>query len=251
MRDFEDSTLWRISAFERVRNETGTSGYARLAGGPTLLPSTLLADLDRLEGEEQADDVLEVIAACVRHREAALLYLQRDELVWPVTLFAQQMLYHSPRDLADFSLAGLSGLQLLGIEPPGVRPPGHWMFERVAHSEHYRQLAPLLWSIALHGPRRSLLGEIGGTAAYRASRNPAAEGLVAPGALGSAVERLRRDSVSLREVAGWPGLSVERGSRLLNALYLVGALLMTRSHHAARTEPGFARRLLGIGKGRR
>lgn len=248
MRDFEDSTLWRISAFERVRNETGTSGYARLEGGPTLLPSTLLADLDRLENEQQADDVLEVMAACVRHREAALLYLQRDELVWPVTLFAMQMVYHSPRDLFDFSLAGMADLRLLAVEPPGVRPPGHRMYERVARAEHYRALAPLLWAVALHGPRRSLLSEIGGTAAYRASRNPAAEGLAAPGALGSAIERLRRNSVSLREIAAWPGLSVERGSRLLNALYLVGALLITRSHPAARAEPGLTRRLFGLGK---
>jgi len=250
MRDFEDSTLWRVSAFERVRNETGESGFARLEG-PTLLPSTLMADLDRLESEQQGDDVLEVVASCVRHRESALLYVQHEGLVWPVTVFALQMIYHCPRDMSQASLNGMPQVRLLGVEPPGVRPPGHWMFERVAHSEHYRPLAPLLWRLALHGPRHTLLGEIGGTAAYRASRNPASDGLIAPGALGSAVERLRRESVSLREIASWPGVSVERGSRLLNGLYLIGALLITRSHPAARTEPGLARRLLGLGKGRR
>jgi hypothetical protein len=28
MRDFDDSTLWRISAYERLRAETGNSGFA-------------------------------------------------------------------------------------------------------------------------------------------------------------------------------------------------------------------------------
>src|SRR5205809_1053633 len=36
MRDFEDSTLWRVSAFERVQHDTGTSGFMRLEG-PTML----------------------------------------------------------------------------------------------------------------------------------------------------------------------------------------------------------------------
>ena len=60
------------------------------------------------------------------------------------------------------------------------------------------------------------------------------EGVHAPGALGSAVERLRRESVSLKTIAGWPGMSAERASRLLNALYLASELMITRSHPAAR-----------------
>ena len=41
MRDFEDSTLWRISAYERMRLERGSSVFAQL-GEPTMLPTTLL-----------------------------------------------------------------------------------------------------------------------------------------------------------------------------------------------------------------
>ena len=246
MRDFEDSTLWRISAFERVRLETGTSGFARL-GPATLLPTTLLADLRNLQWDTVNGDVLEIIAACMRHHEPALLYMQHEELVWPVTLFPTQMLYHSPRDMAQASKRGLADLKVLDCEPPGVRPPGHWMFERVAQAEHYRPLAPLLWSIALHGPRNRLLAEIGGTAAYRALKNPADEGLVAPGALAPAVLQLRRESASLREIAKWPGMSADRASRLLNALYLATGLMVTRSNPAARSEPGVVGRFLGRG----
>jgi hypothetical protein len=246
MRDFEDSTLWRISAFERIRQQTGTSGYMRL-GGPTVLPSTLMSELGRLERSGEGDDVLEVMAACLRQREAALLYLQHEELVWPITLFPLPMVFHSPRDLSQS--VELADLKLLNIEPPGVRPPGHWLTERIGHAEHYRPLLPLMWAVALRGPRRTLLHEIGGTAAYRVIRRLPDE-LVAPGALGPAVDRLREQSVPLREIATWPGMNVERACRLLNALYVASCLLATRSHPAARAEPGLAQRLFGRRKGR-
>ena len=170
------------------------------------------------------------------------------DLVWPVTLFPAQRLYHSPRDMALASEDGLVTLTVLTTEPPGVRPPGHKMYERIAHAEHYHELAPLLWAVALHGPRRVVLDEIGGRAAYRyAHMRSMDDRLSLPGALGGAIQRLRRESVSLRELAGWPGMSVERASRLLNALYLASALLVTHTHPAARTEPGLVRRLLHLG----
>jgi hypothetical protein len=251
MRDFAASTLWRVSAFERVRAETGTSGFMRLAGGPTLLPSTLMADLRQIEQDLQEGDVLEVIAACIRHREPALLCLQHEQLVWPITVFPDERLYHSPRDMAGASADGLAALRVLTVEPPGVKPPGHWMHERVGQAECYRQLAPLLWTMALNGPRRTLLSEIGGTAAYRVVDRTAIENLNAPGALGSAIERLRRESVSMRDVARMPGMNIERAARLLNALYLTSSLMVTRTNPAARSEPGLLRGLFGSGKARR
>lgn len=249
MRDFEDSTLWRISAFERMRLQTGTSGFQRL-DGPTVLPTTLLADLTRLERDPSAFDALEVVAACVRHREAALLCLQHEGLVWPVTLFPIEGLFHSPRDLASASASGLAQLTVLTTEPPGVRAPGHWMSERVAAAEHYRPLSPLLWNLALHGPRRALLAEIGGTAAYRVASDRSTAHPPATGALGSAIERLAQESVALRQVAAWPGMSLERASRLLNALYLASNLIVTRSHPAARPEPSASRGFFGFGRKR-
>jgi hypothetical protein len=81
------------------------------------------------------------------------------------------------------------------------------------------------------------LSEIAGTAAYRAIRSPSDEGLGTPGALGSACERLRRETVSLRTIGGWPAMTTERAGRLLNALYLASALLVSRTHPAARNAP--------------
>ena len=216
-----------------MRAEARSSAFAGL-DAPTVLPTTLLSDLRRLETHGNRGDVLEVAAACLRNHEAALLCLEIDARVWPVTLFPMQMLYHSPLSLSDAGPGVLQRLKLLRVEPPGVRPPGHWMHERVAEVEHYRPLGPLLWSLATAGPRAALLNEIAGSVAYRALKSPADEGLVVGGALRSAAQKLRLETVSLRTICEWPGMSIERASRLLNGLYLNGALLATRTHPAAR-----------------
>jgi hypothetical protein len=235
MRDF-DSTLWRISEFERAR-EAGLLDPHADVDRPTLLPTTLLADLQRLEADPSANDVLEVIAACMRNREAALLYLAHGPYVWPVTLFPREQLYHSPCDVSDISMeASLSRLTLISAEPPGVKPPGHPMRERIAAPDKYRPVLHLLWAVALNGPRETLLTEISGKAAYRllgrVDELPAAIGALKPAAV-----RLRQETASLRDIARWPGMSPQRASRLLNALYLSGALMVTRSNPAARDEP--------------
>jgi len=246
MDDFESSTLWRISAFQRAR-DAGQVLSGASPERPTLLPTTLLAELRQLENDPANGDVLEVIAACVRTHDAALLYLEHGSYVWPVTLFPREQLYHSPRDASEMVAdSALSTLRLIGAEPPGVRPPGDAMHERVAGRERYRPMASLLWAVALHGPRPGLLTEISGRVAYRLVSSTSPSDIPPSlGALSSAVARLRSEAASLRDVAGWPGMTMERASRLLNALYLTGALMVSRSHPAARREPMNWRGFLG------
>ena len=249
MSEFKDSTLWRISAYERMRLERSSSAFAQF-GENTLLPTTLLADLRQLGSRREGGDVLEVLAACMRHRQSALVCLQYEDLVWPLTVFPGELVYHSPRDVALAAADGLSTLKLLSCDAPGLRPPGHWMQERVGRVEHYHALKPLLWNLALNGPRGELLSEIAGPAAYRVTLAREAR-LLAPGALGPAADRLRSESAALRDIARWPGMSIERATRLLNALYLTSALMVMRSHPAARPQGGLLDRLRGLGKPRR
>jgi hypothetical protein len=249
MRDFLDSTLWRISAYERMRLERSSSVFAQF-GEHTLLPTTMLSDLRQLESRRESGDVLEILAACMRHRQAALICLQYEELVWPITVFPGELVYHSPRDMSLAAADGLAALKVLSCDAPGMRPPGHWMQERVGRMEHYHPLKPLLWNLALNGPRSELLTEIAGNAAYRVTLSRE-DRLLAPGALGPAADRLRSESVSLRDIAKWPGMSIDRASRLLNALYLTSALMVMRSHPAARPEGSMLSRLMGRGKPRR
>ncbi len=86
MPDFDDSTLWRISAYERVRLQRVGSIFAPL-GDSTVLPTTMVAELRHLDSLREGSDVLEVLAACVRHRQPALLCLRYQQYVWPVTVF--------------------------------------------------------------------------------------------------------------------------------------------------------------------
>lgn len=233
MADFEDSSLWRISDFERQR----ASGQAA-RDATTLLPTTLQADLQRLRPRATGDeDVLEVVAACQRHREAALLYLGCGPRVWPVTLFPARSLYHSPRAVSEAGPAqALGRLRLLGVEPPGVRPPGDHRHERVARADLYRPLEELLWALALNGPRHALLGAVPGDARFRLAAGVDAAALPRGGAIGPSIARLRAGSAGLRDIAGWPGMSLERAGRLLNGLYLTGSLIVLRHPDVGRRE---------------
>ena len=246
MKTFDPSDLWRISDFRRARSE-GRFELEASPGRATLLPTTLLADLRRIRSDPMTSDVLEVIAACLRHHEPALLYLEQGQFVWPVTLFPREALYHSPRSAEAMAATfALSQLRLVSAEPPGVRPPGSILVERVASPEKYHPLAGLVWTVALHGPRAMLLSEINGRAAYRVvAAHNARELPPLKGAISSTISRLEQRSSSLGEMARWPGMSIERASRILNALYLSGMLLVSRAHPAARDTSTGWRRLLG------
>ena len=242
MRDFEDSTLWRISEFERIRLRTGSSGYASLDHQHTLLPTTLQVDLAPLLSRGDGLDVIEVLAACMRNQEPALIYFECEGLVWPVTLFPAEGLYHSPRNIIAASDQSLASLRPNSVEPPGVRPPGHRMVERIASKDCYHALAPALWALALRSSSHTLAPGIGGAAAYRALRSPAAEGLPTPGALGAAALQLHHHTAALTHIARWPGMSLERGVRLLNGLYLTSNLMVSRTHPKARSQPSASER---------
>jgi hypothetical protein len=237
MADPDRSTLWPVSEYRRMLEELARAEEGTPAR-QTVLSATLRTELRDATRHPEGADLIEVFAACRRHAEPLLVCLRHHGLVWPVTVFPAEMTYHSPRDVLSCTDLELAQFKVLAIEPAVVRPPGHWMHERIAEQSLYRPLGPMLWAVALRGPSRSaLVPAISGTAAFRVTRSLASDDLSAPGALGAAVERLRREPASLRAVSEWPGMSLERGVRLLNALHLVSNLMVTRTHPAARPEP--------------
>jgi hypothetical protein len=233
MRELDDSTLWRISAFEHMREETGTSGFASL-GQRSVLSTTLNADLSQLRHEGRSDDVLVALSACLRHRESALLLLQHRGMVWPLSLFPRQDLYHLPRPILPTLAEGRRDLAVISIEPPGLRPPTATTPLAGDAGPGFRALAPLLWALALHAPHAGLLQAIAGRAAYRLAPDFRPELSVLAGALGPALQRLRSQAASLDQIARWPGMDAERAVRLLNGAYLRGGLMVLRHHPAAR-----------------
>jgi hypothetical protein len=250
MRDFDDSTLWRISEYERFRAESGQSGFGR-KDSATVLPTTLVAELSQLQRQQRSNDALEVVAACTRQRESALILLRHRDLVWPLTLFPRSNLYHLRRPFIDELAAGSRDLEVISVEPAGLRPPGHLMHERIADGSGYRHLPPLLWALAMHAPRVNVLDDIAGRAAYRVSAEFVDEGIMLAGALGPTLRRLRSEIASLKEMATWPGMDRERAARVLNGIYLLGGLIVLRSHSAARHDTSVDRRLLDWVRSRR
>ena len=234
--------LMRVSAFQRylddlVRVGSVDANSTRLS---SLSPS-LMQDLERFERDGKQSELLDVLAACLRHGAPLTVNLQWTDRVVPLTLFPAERLVHCPVPMPQFLTSRLSELQVLQVEPAMLRAPGHREHALVGEVQLYSPLAPLLWEMALRGSRERLLPEIAGTAAYRVAPGVNLRGLEMPSILGVAVDRLRRRTCNLREVSEWPGLDRERAMRLLNALYLQGGLIVSRMHPAASSPDGWLR----------
>jgi hypothetical protein len=239
--------LMRVSAFQRylddlVRVGSVEANSTRLS---SLSPS-LLEDLVRFERNGRQSEVLEVLAACLRHARPLMVSLQWTDRVVPLTIFPAEKLVHCPVPMPQFLGSRLSELQVMQVEPALLRAPGDRERSLVGEHQMYAPLSPLMWEISLRGARDVLLPEIAGTAAYRMAPGVNLRGLEMPSVLAASIDRLRRRTCNLREMANWPGLDRERAMRLLNALYLQGGLIVSRTHPAAASDGWFRSRSLRL-----
>lgn len=237
---FGEPDLMRASAFQRylddeARHGEHESNTTRLS---TLSPS-LMMDLMRFEQDGRCGGVLEVLAACIRHARNLLIHLQAHDKVVPLTVFPVEHLAHSPLPMAQLLQMPLGDLSVLHVERALLRAPGDRVRSMVGEAQDYSALAPLLWELALRGARDTLLPEIAGQAAYRISPGLNLRKLELAGSMGAAVDRLKRETTNLREMAQWPGFDRERAMRMLNGLYLQAGLMVSRTHPAA-TNDGWA-----------
>ena len=228
--------LLRASAFRRYLDELGAENR-RLGMGPRIsrisqLSPSLRADLSRFE-HDGGSEAMEVLAACVRHAKRVTIHLKCGEKVVPLTVFPQERVVHCPMDLNELIERHLMDLRVMHVEPALLRPPGDAETALVGDMQLHHPLAPLLWEMAMRGPRRELLPEIAGPAVYRVSPGLDIAALPASSVVKAAIERLRPQAANLQEIASWPALDKERAARLLNALYLQAGLIVSRSHPAA------------------
>lgn len=210
-----------------------SSGRRNVDAGSTHLASlnpSLLQDLQRFAQSHRPGDgldLLEVLAASLRHNSALLLHLQDDEQVLQMQVLPASRQLRCELDTPPWQALGLLTLRVLRVGPleGPTSGPGAW---GTAHD-----LGPMLWHLALHGARGELLPEIGGVATYRVTPGVSLNVAEPVGALAVAVQRLQGQTTPLREIASWPGFDRDRAERLLNALYLQSALIVTRSHPGA------------------
>jgi hypothetical protein len=227
---FGEPDLLRASDYRRYLEEQGIESKSQRASARiSQLSPSLLADLQRFE-HDGGSEVMEVLAACVRHAKRATVQLHCGDRVVPLTVFPQERLVHCPMDLNELIERHLLDLRVMHVEPAWLRPPGDAETALIGASELHHPLGPLLWEMALRGPRRDLLPEISGPAVYRLAPGTDTQALPVSSVLKAAIERLRPQAANLQEIARWPALDRERASRLLNALYLQAGLIVSRSH---------------------
>lgn len=209
----------------------------------TSLSPSLMQDLTRHELGSRQRELLEVLAACMRHTQplAITIDVAADGPAQALTLsvFPTERLLHCSLSLVQLLQGDLGRWRVLQVQPAQLRPPGSPDRTRVGQPLQYTPLAPLLWSVALRGARDDLLPELAGLAAYRVAPGISLSGLDVPAAMAQCINRLRRQTSNLREIAEGPGVGMARAKRLLNALYLQSGLIVSRSHPAA-TNDGWA-----------
>jgi hypothetical protein len=225
--------LMRVSAFRRYLDDLDRESDASSSRLSSLNPS-LWHDLMRFEDSEgRSLELVEVLAASVRHARSLAIHLQCDDKVVTLTVFPIERLCHCQLPMREFLGRRLSELEVLHVEPAVLRPPGDEERSLVGEAHLYHPLAPVAWQLALHGARDTLLPEIAGAAAYRVAPGVNLGDVPLSGSLEAAVRRLQRQTTNLREMADWPGFDRVRAMRLLNALYLQAGLIVSRSHPAA------------------
>ncbi len=235
----DEPDLMRASGFQRYLDE-----LAREQGDVTLtrlsqLDPSLMQDLMRFEQNGRQTELLEVLAACMRHARPLAIYLQCDDVVIPLTVFPREHLAHCPVPMTQFLSRPLASLVVLRVEPAVLRPPGDPQVALVADRQSYHVLGPVAWELAVRGSREQLLPEIGGAAAYRICAGSNLRDVQMPGVVRAAVHRLGRRSATIKDLSQWAGFNRGRATRLLNALYLQGALIVSRTHPSASNDSWF------------
>ena len=108
------------------------------------LSPSLAQDLMRFEQAGRAADLLEVLAACVRHGRNLTVHLRCLDKVLPLTLFPHERLAHCALDLRALVEQRRIALAVLQVEPAVLRPPGDPQATMVGEPRFYRPLSPLL-----------------------------------------------------------------------------------------------------------
>jgi hypothetical protein len=243
--------LMRASSYIRYLDEMDESPWVAnslvLGTRLTGLNPSLQADLLRYEDKRWVGDsldVLEVMAASVRHARAVTIHCRSQDRTVPLTVFPQQHRVHCPLSLEALDADTLTQLTVLHVEPAVLQPPGEDPLDWGTDQHCHYSLAPWLWALAWYGARCELLPEIAGLAAYRLGPSTGWERFPMPENIQDAVHRMRSNSVNLRELMVWPGMSRTLAIRLLNALYLQGGLIVSRTHPGAANESWFG----GLGR---
>lgn len=233
--------LMRASTFRRAQeDERLLADDDRISTRLSSLMPSLHQDLLRFEQKGRQSELLEVMAGAVRHAHPVTVHLQLVDHVLALTVFPVQRLAHCVLPMWRFFELQLTDLEVLRVERTQMPVPDLLRLAQSSEQAHVAPLGKLLWELSLRGSRDELLPEIAGQAAYRITPTLNLAALELSGSLASACDRLRRQTTNLREIAEWPGFDRARAMRMLNGLYLLAGLMVSRSHPAATNDGWFS-----------
>ena len=186
-------------------------GYTALS---SLSPS-LLQDLQRFVPASPQRELLEVLAAAIRHTQPLAIDLAWGASALTLSVFPLDRMLHCPLPLADFLAHDLGTLQVLQVRPALLRPPADAlrtgnaaaMAKGAGSAARYAPLGPLLWTVALRGARAALLPELAGQAAYRVAPGISLAGLDLPGTRIPTSQGPAHRAACLRALALYDGAS--------------------------------------------
>jgi hypothetical protein len=191
--------------------------WATRPGG---LSTTLSAELATLRHTGRSDEVLEVLASCLRLQADARLLLQWRGQVRSLSVYPRLGRCLLPRALQPrrTTSAAMPDLAVIAVESADPPP-----------SAGLRPLPPLLWQLAWQAPGPRLLAVLRGELAFRLAPGlPASEWF--PPALQDATRQLQQAAAPLESMARWPGMDRAQAIRLLNGAYLQGHLMRLQHH---------------------
>lgn len=228
------STVTHLNGADTQANELWSSLQSTSTRFSSTLSPSVLSDLMRFEDQACGADLLPVLAAIVRHMHPLLVYLQYLDRIVELSLFPRQHHFRCDLDLLNLASDEAAQLQVMHVAP---LPSTGLLDPAAAYAAHSGSMALLLWTMALRGSHSTLLPEIAGPVRYRLAPGPSLRRLPMDPWSTSTLRCLGDEPASVQELAEESGSDRACTRRLLNAVYLQGRLMITRSLPLQRAAP--------------
>ena len=209
-----------IESFADLLSDAPTTLGSSVGDVRSTLSGTLQDDVARFLASPDSSDLLPVLAASIRHSKALALHLTLADGTLRLVTLPRMQAYACDRDLHAFFGPSMTALRLQRIDEGTHAAIDVTGFQR-------GMLSDLVWQVALFGSRQQLLPEIDGPMAYRITGRAFREAPVLPG-IAEVMKRLSGAPARLDELTPW-GAPPDLAPRVLNALYLRSALIVTRA----------------------
>jgi hypothetical protein len=193
---------------------------------PSTLSPSLHSDVMRFAEEACDTDLLPMLAAIVRHVKPLSLHLHHGDRIIVLSVFPREQQFYCNVDVCALRADEIARLRLVYVSPVLASKSSDLADMGLPH---VRSLATLLWQLALHGARDELLPEIAGPVRYRLAPGVPLRALPMDSWVLPMLPCLRGEASTLEALAERTSVGLPRTRRLLNAIYLQGRLMVTRS----------------------